>query len=261
MNFIKCFDHFIFDLDGVVYNGAKPTKKSPQVLKKLRILGKKISFITNNPTRSPSEYVKKLNSMGIFSSKEEFITSPMAVGEYLITKHRKLKEKTAFVIGSSYLKSEVKKTGIQTLNGEKAYTSDFVILGGHSDFNYEEIKTASISIRNGAKFIATNKDSFYPSDSIFYPATGALLASVEVSSGTKAVTVGKPESYIFNLLKIRASEKILLIGDSLTTDILGGKKAGFATALTLTGLTKKDEIKKSKINPDYIIQDLSFLLK
>ena len=56
------------------------------------------------------------------------------------------------------LKKEINSTGIQTLKGKKAYFADIVIMGGHNKFNFDEIKTATLAIRNGADFIATNKE-------------------------------------------------------------------------------------------------------
>ncbi len=262
MNFLKCFDHFIFDLDGVVYIGSKTVNQAPKVLDKLRKEHKTISFITNNPTRSPRQYVKKLKDMKIFTVEEEIITSPMAVAFYLKKRFRKLNEKTAYVIGSSYLKKVVKETGLTLINNIKALPADFVIMGGHDKFSYEEIYKATISIRKGAKFIATNRDSFYPSIHGFSPATGALLSSIEVSSSQKAITVGKPEKTIFDLVKSKSSlKKTLMIGDNLDTDILGGKNAGLKTALVFTGATLKKDLVKSDISPDYVIKDISFLLK
>ncbi|NIP31947.1 MAG: HAD-IIA family hydrolase [Candidatus Dadabacteria bacterium] len=228
----------------------------------LRKKGKDILFITNNPSRSPSEYKKKLNTLNIYSKLSEFITSPMAVNYYLNKKYKNLGDKSAFIIGSNYLKKEVKKSGIKSVKGKKAYNSDLTIMGGHNKFNFEEIKTATISIRNGSDFIATNKDLFYPTENGLSPATGALLASIEAASQSNAVIVGKPEKYIFEILKTHKIKlkRTLLIGDSLNTDILGGKNAGFKTALALTGNTNTNDLKKSEIKPDYVINDLSQLI-
>lgn len=262
MNFLKNFDHFLFDLDGVVYVGKQSTKEAVKVLGFLREAGKKITFITNNPTRSPQDYVKKLKLIGIKSKSDEFITSPMAVAYYLRKNFRKLDKKKAYIAGSKYLKKEVTCTGLILTTGKNAEKVDFVILGGHDKFNYEEIKTASSYIRKGAKFIATNRDAFYPSDTGFLPATGALLASVETAAEKKAVIVGKPERYIFDLVTTAGKRsKTVLVGDNLQTDISGGKNSGFKTALSLTGATSRKVLKESEISPDYVIKDLTSLIK
>ena len=264
MDFENSFDHFVFDLDGVLYSGEKALGNSPQVLETLRKNKKGIRFITNNPSRSPSEYAKKLRKLGIESHSSEFVTSPMATVSLI--KERLLSEKwdTVFIAGSDYLKNEVAQTGLVELYGEDSLGADLVVMGSHPGFNLEEIKTASIAIANGADFIGTNGDYFYPCEHGRAPATGSLLASVEVASGKKAATAGKPERYMFDLLEksgIAPTKKTLLVGDSLLTDIAGGKKAGYSTALMLSGVTKKTDLEDNKITPDFILENISFLLK
>ena len=78
MDFQNSFDHFVFDLDGVIYSGEKAIGDSPRVLETLRNNKKGIRFITNNPSRSPSDYAEKLSRLGIESHSSEFVTSPMA---------------------------------------------------------------------------------------------------------------------------------------------------------------------------------------
>ena len=264
MDFQDSFDHFVFDLDGVIYSGEKAIGNSPGVLETLRKNKKKIRFITNNPSRSPSGYAGKLGGLGIRSQSGEFITSPMAAVS-LITENLSSEEwKTVFVAGSDYLKSEVGKTGLVEVSGDDSLGADLVVIGSHPGFDLEEIKTASIAVGNGAAFIGTNGDLFYPCEHGRAPATGALLASVEAASGKKALTAGKPEKYMFDLLEksgVAPTKKTLLLGDSLGTDIAGGQKAGYSTALVMTGVTEKTDLEDNAIKPDFILEDISFLLK
>ena len=264
MDFQNSFDHFVFDLDGVIYSGEKAIGDSPRVLKTLRKNKKGIRFITNNPSRSPSDYAEKLRKLGIESYSSEFVTSPMATVSLIKEKMPSEEWETVFIAGSDYLKSEVRKTGLVELYGENSLGANLVVMGSHPGFNLEEIKTASIAIGNGATFIGTNGDYFYPCEHGRAPATGALLASVEAASGKKAVTAGKPERYMFDLLEqsgVAPTKKTLLVGDSLRTDIAGGKKAGYSTALVLSGVTKKTDLEDNKITPDFILDDISFLLR
>ncbi len=263
MDFQNSFDHFVFDLDGVIYSGEKAIGDSPRVLKTLRKNKKGIRFITNNPSRSPSDYAEKLSKLGIESHDGEFVTSPMATVSLIKEKMPSEKWKTVFIAGSDYLKSEVRKTGLVELYGEDSLGADLVVVGSHPGFNLEEIRIASIAIGNGAVFIGTNGDYFYPCEHGRAPATGALLASVEAASGKKAMTAGKPQRYMFDLLEksgVAPTKKTLLVGDSLRTDIAGGGKAGYSTALVLSGVTKKTDLGSNEITPDFVLEDISFLL-
>lgn len=264
MDFQNSFDYFVFDLDGVIYSGEEAIGDSPRVLKTLRKNKKGIRFITNNPSRSPSDYAEKLRKLGIESYDSEFITSPMATVSLIEEKMPLEKWGTVFIAGSDYLKDEVRKTGLAELCGEGSLGADLVVIGSHPGFNLEEIKTASIAIGNGADFIGTNGDYFYPCEHGRAPATGSLLASVEAASGKKAATAGKPEKYMFDLLEksdVAPTKKTLLVGDSLLTDIAGGKRAGYSTALVLSGVTKKTDLGSEIITPDFILENISFLLR
>lgn len=264
MDFENSFDHFVFDLDGVIYSGEKTIGNSPRVLEALRKNKKEIRFITNNPSRSPSEYAEKLKGLGIRSHDSEFVTSPMATVSMIRESLSSNKWKTVFIAGSDYLKNEVRKTGLVEVSGNDSLGADLVVIGSHPGFNLEEIKTASMAIGNGSDFIGTNADFFYPCEHGRAPATGALLASVEAASGKKAVTAGKPEKYMFDILEksgVAPTKRTLLVGDSLRTDIAGGKKAAYSTALVMTGVTKKTDLEGNAIKPDFILENISFLLK
>lgn len=264
MNFQNSFDYFVFDLDGVIYSGEKAVGDSPRVLETLRKNKKGIRFITNNPSQSPSDYAEKLRKLGIESHDSEFTTSPMATVSLIKEKIPSEKWETVFIAGSNYLKSEIRKTGLVELSGEDSLSADLVVMGSHIGFNLEEIKTASIAIGNGAGFIGTNGDYSYPCEHGRAPATGSLLASVEAASGKNAITAGKPEKYMFDLLEksgVAPTKKTLLVGDSLLTDITGGRNAGYSTALVLTGITKKTDLGDNETAPDFILEDISSLLR
>ena len=264
MDFQNSFDYFVFDLDGVVYSGEKAIGDSPRVLEILRKSKKGIRFITNNPSRSPSDYAEKLRKLGIESYDSEFVTSPMATVSLIKEKIPSEKWETVFIAGSYYLKNEVRKTGLVELCGENSPSADLVVIGSYPGFNLEEMKIASMAIGNGAGFIGTNRDYFHLCEQGRAPATGALLASVEAASGEKALTAGKPAKYMFDLLEksgVAPGEKALLVGDSLLTDIAGGKKAGYRTALALTGVSTETDIESAEIKPDFILKNISFLLK
>ncbi len=263
MNFRNSFDCFVFDMDGVLYCGQNPIANSPQVLEVLRQTGKTVYFFTNNPSISPLGYTKRLRKLGIESHVQEFITSPMATVSLVKEKMSSEKWKTVFVAGSEYLKEEMGKTGLLRLEGESAYMSDVVVIGSYSGFSVEEIKTASIAIGNGAGFVGTNADPFYLCEHGHAPATGSLLAAVEASSGKKPLTAGKPQRYMYDLLEEKwkgLQKRILVIGDSILTDVIGAKKAGYATALVLTGITKRSDLENTFVQADFVLEDISFLL-
>lgn len=262
MNVLENFDLFLLDMDGVIYKGSQPIPGSVDTINLLYSRNKKIIFLTNNPSGSEVDYKRKLQNMGIKADSDQIITSVKSLCHYLTGRIRNISSRSAYVIGSRHLKNSVGKTKIKRIS-PKADGADYVIMGGHTDFNYNEVHHASRFIRNGAKLIATNRDPYYPSKHGLSPGTGALLSSIEISGGKKAVITGKPEKYIFQLcikpMRIKKN-RVVIIGDSLKTDILGGVNYGIHTVLTLSGITGTKELRQSSIKPGQVIKTLSSLI-
>lgn len=265
MRLADLFDCFLLDLDGVVYVGEKPTDGAAGTINSLRREGRTVIFITNDPGKTAREYSLKLGELGIKTETCDVITSGMALAHHIKSQYGDVKGRKAYVIGSGSLKEEIALTGLSIAEGEDAKTADFVIVGGHPEFHYGEMKTATIAVRNGALFFATNRDPVYPTPEGLVPATGAILACIEVASGRKAVAAGKPEVIMFEVALAeqlhRDKKRLAIVGDRLDTDIAGGRNAGISTILVLSGSTRAEDVSSSDVKPDYVIRDLRDLLK
>ena len=265
MRIVDRFDAFLIDIDGTVEEGAAPVARAVASLKKLKKTGKPFLFLTNNARLSPGGWAKKFRERGIDGVRAgDVVTSATSTARFIERRFKDPCSKRAFVAGSSALVSEIRKTGISLIkHGEVSCGCDVVIVGGHKGFNYSDIAAAGTAVRNGAVFLATNSNFVYPAgNGEFMPATGALAAAVEKVSRKRPVITGKPHPGIFKMcMKIlgTGTERTAVIGDSLKTDIKGGKRAGIKTVLTLTGISSRADIQKSRHKPDYVIEDLSGL--
>src|SRR4051812_11824009 len=105
----------------------------------------------------------------------------------------------AFVIGASALKEMVAATGTRLLEGEEAEEADVVVVSGHKEFDYGELKAAKFALDRGAQLFATSHDPTMPFPGGELPGTGAVLAAVEVASGKQATIAGKPERHLFEM--------------------------------------------------------------
>jgi len=91
------------------------------------------------------------------------------------------------------------------------------------------------------------------------PGAGAIVAAIEAASGRRARLIGKPSKIMGELILRHLNakpEQTLLIGDRLDTDIAMGKALGMRTALVLTGATRREDVDKSRIKPDYVLDRL-----
>jgi len=254
---LSSLKNLIIDMDGVLYRGRRPLPGAKEFLGHLEERKIAYTLVTNNATRTPEEYVAVLKEMGIEVSPRRILTSALATADYL---ENLLPEGARlYLIGEEGLHSALAAQGFEF--GER--NIEAVVVGMDRQLTYEKLKTATVAIRQGARFIGTNPDKSFPAEEAIVPGAGAILAAIEAATGVKPTVIGKPEPILFQmaLQRMGASEKeTAVIGDRLETDILGGQRCGLTTILVLTGITQKEDLAKSGIRPDYTFESLTQLV-
>jgi 4-nitrophenyl phosphatase len=126
---------------------------------------------------------------------------------------------------------------------------------------YDKLKLATLLIRSGARFVATNLDPTSPSEEGMLPGTGSLIAALATASETTPVAVGKPELAMYQLaldaLDAPAGATAIL-GDRVDTDLEGGRRAGCKTIGVLSGSSSRAEMED--FGPDFLFEDIAALL-
>ncbi len=246
----------LLDLDGTIYKGKTAIPGANETMEKLRSSGIKLFFVTNAATRSRVGVAEKLAGMGIRAEEEEMYCTTYATARYITKNHP---GKTVFCIGEQGMKDEFGKHGITVVEDDSA---GIVVVGLDRTIDYKKLSIGYRAIGKGAEFIGTNGDVVYPVEDGFLPGAGALVAAVESCTGKKPFIIGKPESYFAELIneekKLDKSEMII-VGDRLDTDIRFGNNTGIKSVLVLTGVTKREDIEKSKDKPDYVIESINEL--
>jgi HAD superfamily hydrolase (TIGR01450 family) len=254
------FDGFLVDLDGVVWVGRELVPGSVEALRKLHAAGKEVAFVTNNPGRPPSTYAERLREAGVPVDDERVVTAGVATAR--LAAERLGAGAGAFVIGAPAFHESVAGAGLELLEGEAARGADAVLVSGHRGFDYEELLTATLALANDAGLFATSHDPTLPMPGGAWPGTGAILAAVETASGARAEIGGKPERHLFDQARalIGGAERVAMVGDRVSSDIEGGRRAGLATILVLSGATSREEAEAADPRPDLILADLAALL-
>lgn len=247
--------YLIIDMDGVLYLGDQPMPRLVDFFNFLR--QKSIQFIlaTNNSTRTSQEYVGKLAGMGVIVSPGEILVSGQATARFLA--HEYPKGTRVHVFGMPALKQAMTDEGF-VLAEESV---ELVVASMDRNLTFEKLSLATLLIRDGARFIATNLDPTQPSERGLVPGTGSIILALEAASGVKATAIGKPEPIIFQLAMEQMSadpESTAIIGDRVDTDILGGKRAGLITICVLSGASDRNEAEA--IDTDLIFDDIAHLL-
>ena len=254
------FDGFLIDLDGVVWIGREPVPGSAEALAGLLAAGRRIVFVTNNPTKPPATYAERLTAMGVAVAPEQIVTAGMTAARLAA---EAAAGRGAFVIGGEPLKDLVAAAGAEPLAGDAARTAGVVVVSGHRGFDFEELLTAKRALDAGAALIATSHDATLPMPGGEWPGTGAVLAAVETASGKTATIAGKPERHLFDLARDRLgpAEHVAMVGDRIASDIAGGRAAGLATVLVLSGTSTAAEAEAADPAPHHVVADLAALLR
>jgi HAD superfamily hydrolase (TIGR01450 family) len=237
---LQSYDHVLLDLDGCIWLGQEIIPGSAEALGELRAGGKSLSFVTNDGRHSPEEYVRKLWSLGLKASLEEIVTVGAAIQFELAGR---LPGATAYVIGSAAVFRHVAESGHRIVNGtDRATSADVVVVAGHDDFDYAELRDATQAVLAGAEILAAARDRTFPRPDGLWPGTGSIVAALEYATERTARVVGKPDPLIFNTALDRLGPgQALMIGDRLDSDLAGAAAAGIDGAIVLTGVTTRDQ--------------------
>lgn len=263
---MRSLDGFVFDLDGTIYLGDQALPGAIETIAELRRRGKRTLFVTNKPLQSRDVYASKLTRLGIPTDPEKVITSAFVLGHHLKKTHPDL---TYYVVGEDELRSELQGYGLK-IAGEfldqdsmdiiKPDGVDAVIVAFDRKLDYRKLNTAYQALCRGAKFFATNADKACPMPGGAIPDAGAIITALEHITDRKLeLLAGKPSPLILqaalDLLQL-PPERCMMIGDRLETDILMGQRAGFSTAVVLTGAATRHQLAAMEVPPDYVLNNV-----
>ncbi len=247
---------YLLDMDGVIYRGSELIPGAIEFIATLLKNDIPFRFLTNNSQRTRRDIVTKLQRMGFDDVEESHVyTCATATARFLA---RQKPGGSAFVIGEGGLLNSLHNNGYSVVD----HDPDFVVIGEGRTFSLENVEKAINLVMNGAKLVATNLDPSCPVEGGIRPGCGAMTAMIEVATGVKAFSVGKPSPLMIRDarkdLDLSASETTF-IGDTMETDILGGVQMGYRTVLVLTGGTSRADLSHYAYQPDIIVDSIADL--
>ncbi|KZO99140.1 2-phosphoglycolate phosphatase [Calocera viscosa TUFC12733] len=278
------YETFLFDCDGVLWQGDVLIPGAKEALALLRQHKKRIIFVTNNASKSRKAYKKKFDVLGIEAYEEEVFGSAYATAVYCseVLKFKKGVDRV-YIIGMSGIEEELDTEGIGHSGGSDPedlqagpYTLDqfkedpsikAVIVGLDQYLNYTKIsKALQYLVRNeGCHFIATNDDSTYPAKDGILPGAGSMFAPLQYILKRSPVSIGKPNKTMLDCIVAKQHfdrKKSIMIGDRLETDVKFGIDGGIDTCLVMTGIAKEEDItgpNASDIKPTYVMASVGCL--
>ena len=243
---IKCF---MLDMDGTFYLGANLLDGSLDFLEMLRETGRTNLFLTNNSSKSADVYRQKLARMGLDVPEEHFYTSALATAAFL-------KEQapgcSVFAIGEAGLLNALYDAGI-TMND---VNPDYVVVGEGRSYSLDTLTKATNLVLAGARLIGANSDVSGPIENGIAPACRALIAPIEMATGTQAYFCGKPNPLMMRtglrLLNCHSGDAVM-VGDRMATDVISGMESGMSTVLVLSGVSTMDTLKTYAYRPSMVL--------
>jgi HAD superfamily hydrolase (TIGR01450 family) len=250
----------VLDLDGVVYLGEEVVPAAPAALERVRGLGVRLAFVTNNSFRPPELVAEKLGRLGVKAAAEEVRTSAQAT-VHLLGGTDGLRGTRILVVGGPGLRQALEDAGARLLDVAGWRQAEVVAVGFDPDLTYHRVKAAALAIRAGARFVGSNPDTTLPMPEGFWPGAGATLAMLRAATGVRPEVAGKPERALFETAAAAIGPgPYLMVGDRADTDLDGAHRLGWATALVLSGVVTAADLPDLAIAPDHLLADVGGLL-
>jgi glycerol 3-phosphatase-2 len=258
--FAATFDGLIVDLDGVIWLGGHAIDGAAEAVAALRARGTRMLFLTNDPSSSCAEQAARLEAIGIPAAADDVMTSAAASARFLEAR-ADLAGRRVLVIGSPAFQQELVEAGFELNGVDEPERAELVVVGGHSGFDFVELRAATRAVLGGAPLFAAGRDRFVPTRDGPEPATGAVVAAVETATGVTATVVGKPERYIFDIARETLADcrRVAVVGDNLSSDIAGAKRCGLAAILVLTGVATAGDVAAAEYQPDLVLASIADL--
>ena len=251
----------ILDMDGVVWRADTPIGNLAEIFGRLEARGIKYVFATNNGTKTPEQYAERLAGFAVKVTPSQVVTSALGVA-YMLT-HKFPKGTKVFMIGENGIQIALEERGFEILSVKDAQAAEVVVMGIDRGITFDKMCEATLLVRRGIPFYATNPDKTFPIPRGEIPGAGAWISVITTATDVEPVIAGKPFPYMMDLsLEILGTKKTetLVIGDRLETDIAAGQAVGCPTGLVLSGVSTRQQAEKWNPRIDILAHDLSTLI-
>ena len=249
-------------MDGVVWRSDAPIGDLAAIFSRIRERGLKFVFATNNSTKTSEQYVEKLKEFGVDVEPWQVVTSSQAAAHAMAQKFPPGTK--VFMIGEDGLRIPLEEKGFEILSIEDAPQAKAVVMGLDREVNFQKLVEATLLIRNGIPFYATNTDKTFPTPRGQIPGAGAWISVITTATNVEPIVAGKPFPFLMELSLEKLGtlpQETLVIGDRVETDIAAGQGVGCPTALVLSGVSTREQAEAWKPKIEFIANDLAELIR
>lgn len=271
---VEKYEAVFLDSYGVLKNYKGLIKGAIEAIDYIQSQGMEFFILTNDASGSPLQLAERFQKLGLKDIEpSKIISSGMMAQEYL---RHKLSGGKVACLGTEDAAHYIEKAGLEVISISKVSLEDIeeisavVFLDDEGfDWNTDINKTINLIRKKNIPTIVANSDLTYPiSKNEVAVATGGISDLIERIVKKRFIHFGKPDSQMFmfafeRLQQTRkiSKKQILMVGDTLHTDIMGGNKFGIDTALVLSGNTRPERaqlrIRSSGIIPNYVCESIA----
>lgn len=243
-----------FDLDGTLYFNQKAIEGAIETVDYLKSKGYICRFLTNSDSKRTSYILERVKNLGFNIELDEIFTPVTASVKFL----KSNREAKIYTLVSDNVVSEYEEFNLCEEN------VDYIVIGDCRDkVSYDILNKAFKIVGENTEILALQKGKYFYDSTGKNLDTGAFVAMMEYATGKSSKVLGKPSESFFNILlqdlNLKPSD-VLIIGDDISTDIVGANNIGSVGALVKTG-KYNDQINLHVGNPDLVLDSVADLMR
>ena len=257
--------HLALDMDGTIYLGSTLFPFTKKFLADMTEAGISYSFLTNNPSISVSDYLKKLEKLGIEATEDNMYTTSLAAIDYIKSNYPQAKR--LFILGTPSMTTQFEEAGFISCADDPDDVPDVLVVAFDKTLAYDRLCRASWWASQGIPYVATNPDRVCPTDQrTVLVDCGSMCKCIEYATGRQPdVCVGKPDPNMLRGVFERYGyqpDEVAMVGDRIYTDTATAHNAGAFGVLVLSGETtlevaeKVAEDARTNPNPEFFPPDI-----
>ena len=239
--------HLALDMDGTIYLGSTLFPFTKKFLADMTEAGITYSFLTNNPSISVSDYLKKLEKLGIEANEDNMYTTSLAAIDYIKSHYPEAKR--LFILGTPSMTTQFEEAGFISCADDPDDVPDVLVVAFDTTLAYDRLCRASWWASQGIPYVATNPDRVCPTDQrTVLVDCGSICKCIEYATCRQPdVCVGKPDPNMLRGVFERYGyqpEEVAMVGDRIYTDTATAHNAGAFGVLVLSGETTLEVAEK-----------------
>ena len=244
---------FLIDMDGTLYFKGEPCPGAIETVNYLRREKYQLRFLTNTTAKTPKMLHEQLQTLGFDIREDEIFNATYACLQYL----RSQSGASCHFMVDDAVKAFFKEIPVDD------DAPDFVVVGDYGEgFDFNALNHAFRLLMSGAELIALQKNLYWFSSEGMFLDCGAFVTLLEAATDKTAKVMGKPSETFFKIALEslqRSPSEVIVVGDDITSDIVGAERMKMQSILVKTGKFKPNQLENPIAEPTWGLENVSEL--